>query len=396
MADWRDNYVSGSFRGVPFFTASHEFTGGRRAVEHEFPSKDNGNTEDIGRRLRGFSLNIYVLGDDYFQLRDNLIDAFEAEGAGELIHPYLGTKSVQVFDFSVSETVEEGRIARFQVRFSEAGEPKFPAENSDAFEQTLSVADQILETTGSFFSTAFDVSGPSRIIESAQVIVEDTADVIEGIAKQGGDSAQGIADVAFAVRELKADSLALMREPALLAQRFQDSFALLRDAVGDSKTLASLLSNGTSNIQYDAVLGADTPTTRQIESNQLALKNFIIETSVSEQARAAVNGNFVSVNEAVDVRDLLSSDIDRQLDFVEDDNAFQSLRDLQVSSNDALPPAGVGEVLTFTPNGTLPALVISNRLFGNIEKEQEIINQNDIRHPGFVPAQIPIEVSSDG
>lgn len=396
MADWKDGFRQGSFRGVSFFIESHEFAGGRRAVEHEFPSKDVGNTEDIGRRLRGFSLEVYVLGDDYFQSRDDLIDALEAEGAGELIHPYLGTKSVQVFDFSVSETASEGRIARFQIKFVEAGEPKFPAESTDAFEQANSIADQILATTGGFFSSVFDVSGPARVLESAQDVVNQTSDVVLGIAKQAGDAAQGIADVAFQVRQIKGDINNLLRQPGLLVERFQNAFGLLFGAVSDSKTLASALSNGTSNIVYPEIQGADTPTVQKIKGNQQALKNFIIETSVANQAKAAVNGNYVSVNEAVIFREQVNQDVERQLDFVVDDNAFQELRDLSVAVSQALPPQTVGEVLTFTPNATLPALVISNRLFGNIDKEQEIINQNSIRHPGFVPAQSEIEVSSDG
>ena len=75
---------------------------------------------------------------------------------------------------------------------------------------------------------------------------------------------------------------------------------------------------------------------------------------------------------------------------------FQSIKDLQGSLSKALPPEGLQEQVTFTPPITLPALVIAYQLFGNISKEQEIVEENLISHPGFVPGGEPIQVSANG
>ena len=50
-ANWLKKFRQGSFRGVPFKTESHEFKSGRRIQRHEFPQRDQGRTEDLGRAL---------------------------------------------------------------------------------------------------------------------------------------------------------------------------------------------------------------------------------------------------------------------------------------------------------------------------------------------------------
>ena len=72
---------------------------------------------------------------------------------------------------------------------------------------------------------------------------------------------------------------------------------------------------------------------------------------------------------------------------------FQAARDLKASIVDALPAQGTSDVVTFTPKVTTPALVLAYNLFEDLDKESDIINENNIRHPGFVPGGDEIEVS---
>lgn len=395
MADWRDDLRSGSFRGVAFFLTSHEYSSGRRKVDHEFPSKEQSNSEDIGRSIRRFRLDMYVLGDDYFEKRDALIEALETEGPGELVHPYLGAKLVQVGGFGVTEDVREGRIARFNVEFVEAGVAKFPEETLDAFSAALSAVNSVLDAAESVVSTAVDVANaPARVIETLTDQIENVADRLQAIVDKVGSVANGVANAAYSIRKLKADAIALANSPALLASRFRDAFALLFDTVTDTKSLARELSGNTSSPFFDEIVGPNTPQNRILKGNSIAFENYVIYLSVATQAQATLQGNFISVQEAIDLRDLLGEQIELQLVRTDDDGLFQDLRDLKSQMIAALPPAQVGELIRYTPVKTLPALVISYQLFGTTEKEQEIIDENNVRHPGFVPEGIEIEVSN--
>lgn len=395
MADWKDDYRQGSFRGVEFFTLSHEFQSGRRNVDHEFPSKEEGNSEDLGKRLPRFTLNIYVLGDNYFDLRNELIEALDREGPGELVHPYLGTKDVQVGGYSLTETVDEGRIARFTVEFITAGTPKFPEENIDPAEAVEAAALAALDAAQAALEAGMSVANsPARVATAAADLVDDATDRIDAVLDTVGTGAQAVADVAFAIRNIKADAAALVVAPDQLAARFRDAFELLFDAVEDFKAFARSISEEVSSTRYDPVIGGETAVKARLEGNQLAFQNFLVDVAIASQARAAIRGNFISVNEALDIKALLFSDIDAQIGNITDDDEFQRMKDLQVEIDRGLPPVDVGEIITFTPMDVLPVLVIAHKLFGNIDRESEIIEQNDIRHSGFAPLGVPIEVSS--
>lgn len=96
----------GSFRGVPFLIEEEQgLDGGRRIVSHEYPLRDEGLTEDMGKRLRRYQVSCLVIGDDHLAQAEKLIDALEASGAGTLKHPYFGTIEVRVDDYRDRKSV---------------------------------------------------------------------------------------------------------------------------------------------------------------------------------------------------------------------------------------------------------------------------------------------------
>src|SRR4051812_2658899 len=92
---WLQNFRPASFRGVVFQIDAADGEFGRRKVTHEYPQRDVPYTEDLGRRGRRFTITGYLVGGDYQTTRDELIEASEEEGAGELIHPYMGALQVE-------------------------------------------------------------------------------------------------------------------------------------------------------------------------------------------------------------------------------------------------------------------------------------------------------------
>ena len=398
MADWKDDLRPGSFRGVSFKIKSHEFNGGRRKVDHEFPSKEAGNSEDLGKKLPGFNLDMYVIGDDYFSDRNALQEALDTEGPGRLIHPFLGEFEVQVGVYTLSETVEEGRMARFKVQFTKAGVPEFPAEQTDFFQSVINAVNDTLDFAQSALEVGMSVvTFPARVATAAADLVGSATDRVQKAAQTIGGGAQAIADVAYAIRNIKADAATLVRTPGLLAQRFRDAFDLLAEAVGedgDQKGLARAISDNVSNFSPDPVVETGTPTSDRIAANQTAFQNFIVEIAIAHEAKAAIQGEYLSSQEAEEVRDEINEDIELQLVRVTSDDTYQSLRDLSVAINEGLPPDDVGSLVSYTPGKTLPALVIVHKMFGNIAKEEELVEHNGVRHPGFVPGGIEVEVSN--
>jgi prophage DNA circulation protein len=375
---WTDKFRAGSFRGVSFFIDSHEFRGGRRFQDHEFPQREKSRSEDLGRKIRKFSLELFVLGEDYFEDRDALIDALETEGSGELIHPYLGRKVVQAGSFSVSETRSERRQAKFTVEFTESGEIVFPESVEDETQKTLDNADEVVEE--------------ARLVTAASDLISGAADAIDESVKK---FTQPIADLSFAISNLKADANDLARNKDLMAERMADVIGLLVSEFDDDEDTSQKILGNLSKFgdDLDPVVGT-TPTATRESDNQDAIVNFTKQQALANQSKSAVQVAFGSTDEAVEVRDSIFDALDTQLAQDISDDLFQSIRNLQASMTETIPAASVGETITFTPKKTMPALVVAHRLFKDIDREQDVIDQNAIRHPGFVPGNQEIEVSS--
>ena len=129
---WRDRYLPASFRGVRFHVRAHENTGGRRLQTHQYPGSDEPFTEDLGRRAREFSVEAYIVGDDYMERRDALLDACEKGGPGTLIHPYRGQREVACDRYRLSESTAEGRMCRITLELVEAGRNRHPTDRANS------------------------------------------------------------------------------------------------------------------------------------------------------------------------------------------------------------------------------------------------------------------------
>lgn len=391
---WQDKYREGSFRGVRFFTESHQVKGGRRKQDREFAKREAGNTEDLGKKLRSGTLEIYVLGDDYFADRDALIDALESQGPGQLIHPYLGTFNAQMGEYALVETVNEGRMARFTIEYTEAGKIKFPDQVEDSLETTTLNADTAIANSKSTFEQAIDVVNKAAFVIQAHA--DNIAAFVDTIQAAIQSVTQPIASLTYAISELKADANDLSKLPGqtadMLAAIFDD---LLSEFENDPSTVEKIIGAFVGNISdtFDPVIGT-TPSRVAQKSNQDALLNFGKEIGLSNQAKAAVQVDFSSTQAALESRDAIVDGIDNISESITDDELFQSMKDLQTSITKAIPAVGVTELISYTPKITLPVLVIAYDLFGDIDKESEIIDQNQIEHPGFTPGGVEISVSA--
>ena len=393
MARWQDKYREGSFRGIDFKIRSHTSKGGRRKTKREYAERENGNTEDLGKRLGDFSLEIFVLGNDYFTQRDNLIKALETKGSGILIHPYLGTINVQAGNYALTETVQEGRLARFSVEFSEAGELIFPEQLEDELNATLENADDMTEESKSTFAQIFDTANQAAsVVQAAADNISSVTDFMEQSIK---NVTGPLANMTFAIRNIQADIADLIAAPGELADRMSDMFNELLDTLsGDEESASRIL--GTFRDVDDSfvpVLG-DTPSREKQRGNQAATINFTKQLALTGNAKAGIDIDFISTNAAIEKQREIIQGLDQQLDLA-DDELFQSIKELQTSLSKAIPRTGTTELIIITPVKTIPALVLAYNEFEDIEKENEIIDQNSIEHPGFVPGGDPIEVSAE-
>ena len=169
---WRERLRTASFRGIEFLVDSTDDEHGRRLVPHEYPLRNESYTEDLGRKIRKWTIQGFLLGDDYDVEKRRLTEACEADGAGTLVHPYIGEVQAFVDTFRVSQKKEEGRMVRFTITFVEKG--RFGLVTSSTTDTRARV-----RTRASAAVTRTKVVGAGNIVTAGR------PDVVEQEVRQG-------------------------------------------------------------------------------------------------------------------------------------------------------------------------------------------------------------------
>ncbi|WP_122437109.1 DNA circularization protein [Pseudomonas viridiflava] len=144
MSTWRDSLLPASFRGVGFFISSTAVPIGRKGQLHEFPQRDEPYFESLGKQSQVHTVTAFIVGPDCFEQRDKLLQALEASGAGELVHPWLGRMQVQVGECDMTHSLGEGGIVRLNLKFYPDQPLKFPTSTLNTGRQLMQASDGLL------------------------------------------------------------------------------------------------------------------------------------------------------------------------------------------------------------------------------------------------------------
>lgn len=416
---WIDTLRQASYRGVAFFVESHDAKFGRRQVTHEFAGRDEPYTEDLGRRAREFSVDAYLVGDDYPQLRDQLIRAGETSGEGELVHPYLGNMQVVCTGMTVRENRDEGRMCRVQLTFVEAGQAVFPSNLADAVRSVSGAANLVSSAAGGGFMARFLTKGfPSFVVDSAAARVAGLSDFLTKLPVNPLSEAQAVATFFDRAAALAKNALHLVTSPSTLVSEVVGLVGSIRDVFGDraDSVLRSLRMD--NDIRYSGP--TNTPSRRQQQANQDALAALVRRAALAEEAKVAViraeesavavgaqsvdgavatgTGLFVTREDAIAVRDELTTAIDVESeDPTTTTDEFQALSKMRAELVRGVPSPELRlpQVATVTPTATLPSLVVSYQIYATAGRAVEIAERNGSRHPGFLTGGEPLQVISD-
>lgn len=393
---WRDNLQPASFRGVPFFVESHDMSGGRRAVQHEYVQRDNPYAEDTGRKARDFSIEAYIVDQNYFALRDSLLAALEKEGPGELVHPYLGRLQVQPTTYRVRETKSDGGMVTFSLGFIEAGLNIFPGASIDNRRSILDeVFGMIDKAQGEMNKILKLVDKPQFMVDSSVGKVNDIADILTTITGKFVTAEQSVAETIGKINYLKNFATTLVKDPLSLGAAITDAFRTLKDSVTTGardqyKAFQSLFVFG----QDDKPIPPITTTRVQEAANLEVLNRFTQMNALGMSIEAASEIPFESVLDASDIREEITFNIERQEELTTDDDLFQQLQDVKTEVIRGVPPPEeqlptIGDLKI---NEASPSLVITYDLYNSTEFEQDLIDRNDIQHPGFFPSNQELEI----
>jgi prophage DNA circulation protein len=412
---WKKKLQRGRFRDAEFFAESSDCELGRRIAMHEFPLRDKPFAEDMGRKARQWTLEIYVIGADYMAARDKIIAALEEPGSGTLVHPYLGTKQVVVSGArGPSESTSDGGMARFSVTFTEAGENSQPATSINTAAIVGQRSDLAITAIETGFADRFTLSGVAGFVGSAAEGVAGSAlELIGDAADMMPTVPTGISSFAGTLLRTGSSLASLIRTPSLFAGQISGMVSSLaglplrpKAALDSYKSLWGFGSSasGSSPSSYSTplpVVPRTTPSRIIQADNQAAIVDLVRQSAVVESARTAStltygqDGDVVSYQEAVGIRDSIIEQIDEEL-ITADDATYVALTDLRAAVVQDINTRGadLARLNSYTPGVTLPSVVLSHRLYGDATHAEELVGRNNISHPGFIPGGQAIEVVS--
>ena len=398
MESWLENFRPASFRGIPFFILSSSLAAGRRVALHEFPNRNTSFPEDMGKVSTVYQIEGHIIGDDYFERKDNLVRAMEQEGFGELIHPYYGTLQVQPGVFTVNENTRDGRTATFSMQFFRADFNEFPTEDIDktstVFSRTTAAIDSSIQEFNSKFSTE---RTPADLVRSARAKVQQLTRLIRSSVDGVTTLANNTADLFVELDNLDNDIDELLSSPAFLADRINNSFMFMFESIESipDKAIQLLRYREIDVGDFDIPL---TTTLRIQENTNRNSMNFFIKTlALSYLAQAAVEEDFDSIDSATARRDEVRDFIEELLNETDNDDLFQSLIQLNAAIVSAIPDedAVLPNIKTLTTNITTNSLVLNYQIYGNLDRESDIISRNLIENPAFILGQTELEYIED-
>lgn len=388
---WRDQYQQASFRGVTFYVRRAESEFGRRTQLHIFPNKDAPESEDLGRRARRYTVEGYLLGDNFYDQKDTLLRAVEAHGPGRLVHPYYGELFVACIRCRVTDTDRELGITRFTLEFEEAGIELQP----QAVPNPKAVADSVKRGALSAINDAF--------LAAYSIVLQPFAEVRKLITAVE----QGISIVETARRSV-ANVASFQRQ---ILSMDDSVTALINNATDLAVEMIGVATFGTYPFQGEVRVSTDNAKQMLDEMSSLydgsgedpsddespvkAFNDLLIQTAVVTAGGLIPEVEFASLEDLEAAAAVVFDQIDGiEESGIEDNGVLEALRQTRVSIRDDVDARSdrLSRTAELTLPETIPAIVLSNSLYGDISQEGTILSRNSIDHPGFVDGRRPIKV----
>jgi prophage DNA circulation protein len=377
---WREKMTVASFRGVEFYASSGETGGGRRFAKHEYPKRDVPYVEDLGKQSREISVSGHVIGDDYLAAKDKLILALEEYGPGQLIHPYFGEKTAICSKFTVSESSEEGGIAKFSITFQETeSEPKYPTSSDSDAEKIATSSDDVRSYIATYFLENYSPGVLMGSIEDTFRSITLKVDTAKTLSALGPEAA---ASIRKRIDRLNNSIKSIALEPQDVIDELIDLF----DGITGLEAIIDVYS-------FEASLTPSGDTTnRAIELNNFnafeLLSRVLLIARISELAAEYA---YESYEQAVYYRDIIINSINDLITDTDTDT-YEALEQLRADIAAAIPGSdeNLRHLLDYSVPSAVPSIVLAHGLYGNVDMEQDILGRNKIKKPGFVHGQLKV------
>ncbi|TCK36730.1 prophage DNA circulation protein [Paraburkholderia sp. BL8N3] len=436
---WDYRLARASYGDIPFAVDSGHSVAGRRYAIHEYPFRDVGWVEDLGKLPSRWELDGYLVEDSLIygggpvkQQRDAMYALVTAGGAHTLVHPSFGSMPDIVCLKAEFSDDRAGRAIGVQFTFMKAGLRAYPASDTSTGDQSLNAASltgiaalkdfvrttatkiaigaavvqQAISTAVGWYQFAVAlVNDGKRIIGSVSTLFGNFGRLFGGANSgyAGGANPQAsrtttandLLSAASAARETVAVAGVALQEAAAnpadsealgaAVQTFVEAVAATANDPADAVRIISelaqfnpgpVLTPGPFGAAMQGMEDATSALFRRYALAQLAVTLTSYQPSSQDDADAVMTA----------AASLFDAEISIAGD-AGDDESYQALRQTRqaVVADMAARGADLSVIANFSFQASLPSLALANRIYRDAAREPGLVQQIDPRHPAFCP-----------
>lgn len=415
-----EEYLQGSFRGVPFAVAGSGGGNGRNFQIHRYPFRDQVWAEDLGRAPRSYRIRAFLVGPECLAQRDLLVMAAEAQGVGTLVHPSVGARQCALMRFdwyerdgvmgivdiemelvesrdwlgSIITLALDAAIGVAAIAFGSAATSDYASNTLAPYSYGRSVLDAGRTIARGWGAGAVSAIRSPRAWSSSLGVLPGNlgryvggngapidpdateSSVLEALTTNAQVISSNVAALATA-----ADATALATGILAVPESVRSAIA---DPAGQIAVLAPLISCDAT------VMASNAPIGDAIATAQTATATLCRQAALLSLARACGDWQPSSAEDAQAMRFKVGTLLDDEAVTAADngnDASFQALRSLraQVLQDLADRGARMPDMVTVTRNAPLPALVLAQQLYADGSRAPDLIRRADPIHPAFMP-----------
>lgn len=397
-----------SYEGIRFDVDSATLSFGRRTVTHEFPQRDTSYVEDLGKATRQFSIQGFIVGDDFIDRSKRLIDKIESQvgtdrraNHGKLVHPWLGSLEVTPIDNPSITYDKAKRICTFTLTFLEAG--------NESTKKTTSWANKLLSKADALYAKIFGDWTPDKI-----------AGIVDDVTSQINSCAAVLSNCQFAqMFNLGNDILEMGHDIATsLYNKKEQARSSLLGALGLSQYAQSTTDWKLASIKCtDAItlpvlkpvnVASSTGTSKKLSDKERIneavdeiKKNFRLVLIANAMGAISMIGEdndvdtdsnskkTLSDEQILKIRNNLLDAIDAEMliQGTDDNQDYLDLVDSYVAVYKYLTEILNGDsgIETVTLKQSEPSFVLAYDKYGDSTRADEIAERNDVINPLFMP-----------
>jgi len=385
---------------------------------HDQPFKNTPYTEDVGRMGRTYTFTAFVdertvQGQDYFQTRDELIEAIENDpSVGTLVLPTLGKRRVRPQSCSVSFSNSVGGMESLELTFVEAGEELFPEvtinTQETAQEKSTETQTAVIEEAGTKTNFAPVSPDSGEGLNDPDVNIEETVQIPETFnneiaivissVQQNGEELDEFVRIFSDYQEGLKDS---MSDPTLFFENTNTMLAELRD-VWPSENLDDAYN------AFNSIFGANVDNIGKIvnlntvqrllqDDNNQAVRDGYRNLLLSQMANITVQQDYESSNAVQDRKISILEAFGQQIENASinrDAAQRNALVDLRSSTLDHLDGQNgqLPDEVDLSIGDTVPVWAVANEVYGDSFRGEEIASSNGIVNPNFIQGQSVVKV----